>query len=40
MSALAPIIHGNQNATKLINELKNASVQYPPLDKQQEQELI
>lgn len=40
MSALAPIIHGNQNATKLINELKNSAIQYPPLDKEQERELI
>lgn len=40
MSALAPIIHGNQNATKLINQLKNSAVQYPPLNKEQEQQLI
>lgn len=34
------IIRGNQNTTKLIAELKKASKQYPPLKKNQEDELI
>ena len=34
------IIKGNQNTTKLINELKKAAKQYPPLSKKQEEELI
>lgn len=34
------IIKGNQNTTKLINELKHASKQYPTLSKAQEEELI
>lgn len=34
------IIHGNQNTTKLINALKTATKQYPPLNKGQELELI
>ena len=33
-------IKGNQNTTKLINELKRSSEQYPPLSKEQEEELI
>ena len=34
------IIKGNQNTTKLINELKKASKQFPPLSKKEEEELI
>lgn len=34
------IIKGNQNTTKLINELKKAAVQYPTLSKAEEEELI
>lgn len=34
------IIKGNQNTTKLINELKKAAKQYPTLSKSQEEELI
>ena len=34
------IIRGNQNTTKLINELKKSSTQYPTLTKEQEDELI
>lgn len=34
------IIQGNQNTTKLINQLKTAAKQYPPLNKEQEQQLI
>lgn len=34
------IIKGNQNTTKLINELKKAAKQYPPLSKKNEEELI
>ena len=34
------IIKGNQNTTKLINELKKATKQYPTLSKQKEDELI
>ena len=34
------IIKGNQNTTKLINELKRAAKQYPTLSKKQEEELI
>lgn len=34
------IIRGNQNTTKLINELKKAAKQYPPLSKKEEEELI
>lgn len=33
-------IKGNQNTTKLINELKHAEKQYPPLTKEQEEQLI
>lgn len=39
--AIATIsIQNNQSTTKLINELKNSQKQYPPLNKQQEKELI
>lgn len=34
------IIHGNQNTTKLINQLKASSTQYPVLTKEQEREMI
>lgn len=34
------VIRGNQNATILANQLKNAEKQYPALDKYQERELI
>ncbi len=34
------IIKGNQNTTKLLNQLKSAAKQYPPLSKEQEKELI
>ena len=34
------VIKGNQNTTKLINELKRAEKQYPPLSKEQEERLI
>ena len=38
--ASTTIIRGNQNTTKLINELKKATKQYPTLSKKQEEELI
>ena len=34
------VIRGNQNTTKLINELKKAAKQYPTLSKKQEEDLI
>lgn len=34
------IIKGNQNTTKLLNDLKKSSTQYPCLSKEQEEELI
>ena len=34
------IIKGNQNTTKLINELKRSAKQYPTLSKEEEEELI
>lgn len=34
------IISGNQNTTKLLNQLKASSKQYPPLNKEQERRLI
>ena len=34
------IIKGNQNTTKLITELKKAAKQYPPLSKEEEEEMI
>ena len=34
------VIRGNQNTTKLINELKKAARQYPTLSKDEEEELI
>ena len=34
------IIKGNQNTTKLLNQLKSAAKQYQPLSKEQEKELI
>ena len=34
------IICGNQNTTKLINQLKASSTQYPVLNKKQEREMI
>ena len=34
------VIRGNQNTTKLINELKKAAKQYPTLSKVEEEELI
>lgn len=34
------IIKGNQNTTRLINQLKRSSEQYPCLDKAAERELI
>lgn len=34
------VIKGNQNTTKLIAELKRAAKQYPPLSKEEEQELV
>jgi len=34
------IIRGNQNTTRLINQLKSSSVQYPVLTKEQEREMI
>ena len=34
------VIQHNQSTTKLINELKQSSTQYPPLNKQQERNLI
>ena len=37
---VSSIIKGNHNTTKLINELKKASKQYPTLSKSQEEELI
>ena len=33
------VIRGNQNTTKLINELKKAARQYPTLSKDEEEEL-
>jgi len=35
-----PMIRGNQNTTRLINQLKSSSVQYPVLTKEQEREMI
>lgn len=34
------VIKGNQNTTKLINELKKAAKQYPTLSKEDEEELV
>lgn len=34
------IIKGNQNTTRLINELKKAAKQFPPLSKEEEEKLI
>lgn len=40
MPKLTGMIQNNQSTTKLINQLKNSNVQYPPLNKEQEQALI
>ena len=37
---MEPIIKGNQNTTKLLNELKKSSKQYPCLNKEEERALI
>ena len=40
MAKMSGVIQNNQSTTKLINELKSSSTQYPPLNKQQERDLI
>lgn len=40
MSSDYQIIHGNQNTTRLISELKQSAKQFPILDKDQERDLI
>ena len=40
MAKISGVIQNNQSTTKLINELKSSSTQYPPLNKQQERDLI
>ena len=40
MTRVTGTIQNNQSTTKLINQLKNSAIQYPPLNKAQELELI